>query len=124
MEKHQIPGAVLRSVIALSLLLCSLASAHGQLNIQKVYGNPCVGTSITFVLMGPGTINNWQVMGTDYTIVSGGGTSTMITVKWDTPQNSAGVMAFGPQGSGSAWVNIGGGHAPLGLDNQQCVIYL
>src|SRR5690606_13642103 len=45
-------------------------------------------------------------------IVSGGGTSTMITVKWDTPQNSAGVMAFGPQGSGSAWVNIGGGTPP------------
>ena len=85
MKTPKPPSVVLRAVIALSLLLCSLVSAYGQLNIQKVNGEPCVGTSITFVLMGPGTINSWQVMGTDYTVVSGGGTSSTITVRWDSP---------------------------------------
>jgi RHS repeat-associated protein len=81
-------------VIALLLLVMGLsAAAQAQsVMVNKVYGEPCVGREMVFVLTGSNcTGTYWSVYGSNYTIVTQSATS--IQVRWNSVQSGVGVTA-------------------------------
>lgn len=94
----------------IKLLFCGLALALFPLvsqaqTVQKMYGEPCVDTDMVFSFATPdgSSVYNWNVSGTNYTIVSQsvGQSNGSIRVRWGTAQSGASVTAY--YGSGTAY---------------------
>ena len=83
-----------RQLICLFILLGSLSmynDSQGQ-SVIHPYGTFCAGNLNAFAYTGPGSVTSWSVGGGG-TIVSGGGTSSSISVQWNSPVSGVSVTA-------------------------------